>query len=322
MEESHKVTEALNEVALFLRDLDERDIRANNAADVLDAIANLPGVADLSTPTDLLKQMGRSSDYKLSGVTFIPRPKWLNRRDLFTLSADSNEFGGWRIPGHDDRSLIAKLEQQLRSFGENIDESNSDLLGSVIESELKRLELAKTDILLGELPFLPNVTLIHLVLEHDDGSLAPDEALFFGERVGEGGWNIESFDYSSGKIHQLNQKYGIQTAGHELLYLRYFMHVVRGDEGSFRVIDGRLRTDIELFIDSLDSTEVSASELFGNWKPLACVGAGPEGGLMYEAHVLYYGLIFQTLIEVRSDGTVEMLEDSADMEPIEELREA
>lgn len=276
-------------------------------------LAEHPDLQNLRVDADLSALVPAPIDGKRNGATFVTRPSWLVDRDLFTLAPDGDVFGGWHSPSPDDQPLMDALQLQLRTSGEERDASQEQTDAQAdMARHLDAITLADEDVLLARPPFMPDVTLIYVGIEGADGQTAIREGLFHAEFDGESGWSVTSFDYGSDQIHLLNKTFPLRVAGHELCYLRYFLQVVRGPEGAFRVIDRSLKQALFALMQQNDEAE-AADQAFENWHPLKLTGLGNDGGLEYEAYVLYGGAIVWVRFLVLSDGNVSMTDDIVQM---------
>ena len=183
----------------------------------------------------------------------------------------------------------------------------------------------------GNPAFLPGVTLARVAVPGLDLSQAADgppgpatvEGLF-NIREEDGGLKATSFDFASNELHKLNAEVGVRVAGHEKVYLRYFLRVVHGNAGAFRVVDARL---FEIAQDNLHdrygdkSDDENAEALAFDWHDLRFVGFDPKGGILFETIVLYKASIFKAIFSVLGNGMVNMLYDNQLVDNLEGLSE-
>jgi hypothetical protein len=263
------------------------------------------------------------------GAAFLTRPSWAMGRDLFSFDVFGAPQKGWYPPQSEDGELVRALERALHAYGE--DQSGASGAAATEESKaalahrLSTVNLSNEDVLIAVPPFLPEMRLIYVALSDPDGLQTAREGLFYGV-LDDGGseWLVESFDYTSPNLHKLNKKLGVKIAGNELCYLRYFLQVVRGEEGAFREIDQRLRDHIgQIMSDNMpaEDVEIPVDDLFSGWHPLRCAGAWHSGGLKYDAWLLYGGGIFQARFVVFGNGAVSMISDEPVAGPYSFLRE-
>ena len=62
------------------------------------------------------------------------------------------------------------------------------------------------------------------------------DAVFWARRQ-RAAWEVASYDFKSADVHRLNTEAPLVLDGQYLSYLRYFMHIVRADLGTFRLVD-------------------------------------------------------------------------------------
>jgi hypothetical protein len=143
-------------------------------------------------------------------------------------------------------------------------------------------------------------------------NLRVGDALFSIIQEEEGEYKARSFNFQSPEVHRLNYVVPLNCVGHELEYLRYFMYVVRGDLGAFRLLEGSALAE---------AREHLGPELEKRIKPTRFKRVAADGGIVFEANVLYGKDVFSSDLEVYPDGAVEMLEDRRIAQDIEALAE-
>lgn len=323
---SVSVSDALVHAASLIKELADQNFLAKGAAEELEKVAELDGLKGIEVDAEEVQRLVSDSTIgKRHGATFLTRPKWLDQRDLFSLSSDGAHLAGWNRPTPNDHAMLEQLQDLLKTEGRASSDGEAETSQDerdAVDARLSSIDIFNEDVLLAEPPFLPGVTLIHLALESSDGDHRPTEGLFFSRKNDEGEMSVENFEHSSPKVHELNASHpALEVAGNELGYLRYFLQVVRAGAGAFRVIEGHLLERISKIVDASGASDKTAADVLKDWTPPRFFGAGPEGGLLYEAYVLYGGAIFKTLFCVYASGMVEMLDDQPLLNPLEDLME-
>ncbi|CAN5667842.1 hypothetical protein BH23GEM9_BH23GEM9_30470 [soil metagenome] len=117
--------------------------------------------------------------------------------------------------------------------------------------------------------------------------------------------NLLRLDGSSGPIHQMNRRHGIQLDGDNAVgYLRFFCYFVHGDEGPFFVTDEVARRELMQASDGADlESLLPALE--------APVAEGPDelGSYQCEAGVWYATSLFTASFRISANGEIEMEND-------------
>jgi hypothetical protein len=144
-------------------------------------------------------------------------------------------------------------------------------------------------------------------------------------------WEVESYNLKSAPLYTLNDKAELIIDGHHLAYLRYFMHIVRGEQGPFRLVDRPERDRDWPFSPEALIERLGASGP-GQAKPEELIelrtrlhqprfdGVDGEGRLRYRACVIYGGELFHTDLALQQAGIIEMLDDDP-IRTVQELRE-
>jgi hypothetical protein len=133
---------------------------------------------------------------------------------------------------------------------------------------------------------------------------------------GSGEERLVPLNFKAQEIHQANQDAPLLIDGSEYDYFLFFMHIVHGEEGTFRVLQNDMLTFVQkILIDNGD--EGIANDL----RPPRFLRFTVDGSCIYTAHVLYAGAIFECKIKVRPDGMVEMTDDEMLCEPSDRLKE-
>lgn len=324
---SEAINDAVDKLSGMLR---VSDPRASALFKGLKEAAQIKELEGIEASGELVDALTRFDPENVrTGAAFLTRPSWVIGRDLFSFDVAGSSQEAWHAPRPDEAELVGALEQALRAHGEDERAATGDAATeparTALAKRLNSVELSQEDVLIAVPPFLPEMRLIYVALSDPEGVLSDREGLFYGVRDEDSGtWHVESFDYTSPNLHRLNQKLGVRIAGNELCYLRYFLQVVRGDEGAFRVIDRRFRDHIRQIIgDELraEDVEFSVDDLFGAWHPMRCAGAWHSGGLKYDAWLLYAGAVFWARFVIHSNGNVSMIEDKPLAGPFPFLRE-
>ena len=320
------LADALSAASELLEGFGGKSVKVGDAANALRELAQTSAIEKISIADDLYQRIVPSESKQHRGISFLRRPSWtvggVEGRDLCPFSAQSNGDMGWRKPTTDDGARIACLEQFLRAQarievvadGDGEKENDNNFLDPELVKLLNDIDLAPDSVLMLEPAFLPGLSLMHLEIKSGLSQEQPWEGLFFSKRDKEGELEVDSFDYSSEMVHRLNREIGIQIAGNEINYLRYFLQIVRGDEGTFRVIGTDLKNKIRDVVGDAD-------KVLEGWHPLRFVGANYDCGLLYTAYVLYAGAVFQSTFNVTPDGQVGMVDDISVSAPNSALRE-
>jgi DNA polymerase III delta prime subunit len=126
-------------------------------------------------------------------------------------------------------------------------------------------------------------------------------------------------DGSSAPIHEANDSESLELNDRTVLdYIRFFFYFVRGD-GGFALVESP--AELEAAADTGQGSVADVSEVLtlqearGSVKPLTVRSSEDAGTWTADATVAYQGGLFACTVEVRSSGTIEMLDD----EPIGEL---
>lgn len=218
-------------------------------------------------------EMGRSE----ASIRWAPRPWWKSEPDLPQigprgLASDWNQLN----------TMSAALQERL---------------ASLLRKE--GIALKDIDVHWLEPNFYTDVVLIHISEKQEEEFR---EAVLYATEGDGNTWNIIDFGYQSPALHSLNEKY-LDLAGHELSYLRFFMHVVRGDDGAFRIVDPDLWAQIAGVVEGAINHTASI--------PMGVVvrTLGTSGEIVFESTLLYDGSAFRVVLKLAPDGMVEMLED-------------
>lgn len=317
------ISDVLKEAARLL-EARGNSLRASQTADALVELSKLKLLQEYMLPEEVaLNAIPDRRSGPRTGQAFVRRPVWLVQRDLFPLTESDHPADGWSPPSSGDANLMHALTAFLRTLAADDDQDGEDsqkypAAGGALAPALGRFDPA-TDAVIAWPRFLPGAALIHVELDDGLGML---DGLFYA--VSDGGetpaWTIGSFNYQSPKLFALNGAAGLRLVGNELSYFRYFMHVVRSDDGCFRIIEPHLRKQLAEFITA-SVPELSASELFGNWQPVALTGLNHDQGLFYRTQLLYGGGIFESSFLLHADGGIEMDAEAVRYDPHPALKE-
>ncbi|WP_226623169.1 hypothetical protein [Alloyangia pacifica] len=301
--------------------------RRSEALSALEKLRTGAAFMDDPAPIDARDAFPTEARPPRSNAMFLPRPDFLQERDSWDLDPDTPD-GGWRKPRPRDGALMAALRKTIqneitaRTKGLCPDEViNTALLEHLAEEGLGDLE-----VYLGEPEFLPGVTLAHVVISDlpsgEDGRSVVLEALFNIRDEG-GTLTAISFDYTSPPLHEINTSVPVRIAGNEVAYLRYFLKVVNGSAGAFRVVDKRLFSLVQECIrtQATEPDSDAAKMLELGWHDLRFAGFNPKGGILIEAFILYQGSVFKSLFCVLRDGNVSMLFDNQLVKDVEGMSE-
>jgi ATP-dependent Zn protease len=123
-------------------------------------------------------------------------------------------------------------------------------------------------------------------------------------------------DGSSDPIHQVNESEPLEFSEQTVVdYIRFFFYFVRGDGGAFALIESP--DELGAPADDSDGRSEDQDEVLTlkdarqKVKPLLLRSIDTTGWWLADATVAYDGVLFVSSVAVRSDGTVEMIEDDA-----------
>lgn len=320
-------SEVLENAAELMRSLASKagSLRASEIALVLDELAQLDVSKSSNIPMELAEKLPPAvTDDPRSGATFVRRPGWLGGPDRFPLTASFDEDnGGWSTPDEADAPVVAAIQGFLRRYGQRQEEGEeASKHDEALSAKLSDIDLSQEQLTLARPQFLSAVTFAHIELDLG-AELGLLDGFFHIAKTDDGSLDVDSFDFGSSGIHLLNAKYGARIAGNELPYLRYFMHITRASEGAFRVIDRQLLDRLRgLFEEGSEAAEAFQKSILDIWHPPILTGVRHDGGLIYDAFVLYGGGIFKATLSLRSNGMIDMIDDDVLMAPRADLREA
>jgi ATP-dependent Zn protease len=157
----------------------------------------------------------------------------------------------------------------------------------------------------SRLSFYADHRLLKLAFTRDDAS----ERAFVLMGDGESLW----LDGSSGPIHEVNESESLRLSDETVLdYIRFFFYFVRGD-GGFVLIESPSDLDLpsvaaEAGADTEPDT-LTLQQARGSVRALELQSGESPGEWLADATVAYQGALFVCSVAVRSDGTIEMVDD-------------
>ena len=233
---------------------------------------------------------------------FSKRPKWLKIPDRPVFPAREGH-DVWKE--YDPRNAThKKLHQPLLNELQKVQGSDGFSTDSAKISYMR-------------LPFFDSVFLAHVEVKIGKRGRAWD-ALYSLEPSGKterSKWKAQSYDFMSPEVHRLNASRLFSIVGMEQSYLRYFVSIVRGDLGAFRLVDKELAQDLSKYLlrrknrqDNRENTELFIASLEGTEEPKFSRFSG-KGAPVLEAFVLYGSGLFRAWFALSPSGMVEMLDD-------------
>jgi hypothetical protein len=146
----------------------------------------------------------------------------------------------------------------------------------------------------ASLPFYPSAKLIRRV-DARDGSR---ETLYLGSVDDD-----RELNGASSPIHQANEEEPIRLSAENLVcYLKFFCHFVKGDEGSFEVVEDKGDPLLAPYAsdEALEKLEEVKFEI-----------AIIDGEIAYRAtsYIFYGKALFISKFKIKMNGNVEMLDD-------------
>lgn len=258
---------------------------------------------------DPTQEFGDESDLHGSeeaAETFVERPAWIS--DIWEKDA------GDRMPFTDAIPWERCGPQEVAWWTEQLIQQGDD----------GRLVLLPDEPLLGAATFWVSrpafygntARLLHIAGPESD----PRDGFFleFDARSDGGDRRILPLPRKVGNIHLANSHAPLLIDGCELDYFIFFMHLVGGSAGMFRVLQ---RDTITLVRSVLAGLDDDMAEVSGKLAPPKPLGITPTGAISFEASLLYSGALFTALLEVEPNGNVEMPDDDPLCGPIDALKE-
>ena len=143
------------------------------------------------------------------------------------------------------------------------------------------------------------------------------DAVFWARRQ-RAAWEVASYDFKSADVHRLNTEAPLVLDGQYLSYLRYFMHIVRADLGTFRLVDQPDRVPrhwpfspeaiARRVLPRKDASRADPTHQEA-LAPPTFDGIDSSGRLRYRVHLLYGGYLFVAEFALAQSGLVEMVSD-------------
>ncbi len=189
------------------------------------------------------------------------------------------------------------------------------VLGSTADSDLERL--TESALYSARLPFYEDGELIHAVATESAGSF---DAFFLVYRESSGSVperRCVVIPFTSPPILHANEHAPLLLDGAELDYLLFFMHLVGGEAGAFRVLHGRTLLAVRDILIESGNEAVAA----GTAEP-KLIGQTVDGSVVYQLYITYSGIVFRASLKLYPNGMTEMLDDQPLLDaPLESLRE-
>ena len=232
----------------------------------------------------------------IGGVPFSRRANWISEAfetgrpdgDRYSLSHSPYE---WRRLKDAEADSVKKAIHETPGF-----------------SDRSAFLLGKAELFASNLPFYPkkfDVKFIHAFANVGQENYDA----YFARYNADGDDQIQyvRFDFESELIHRLNEKLPLLLAGHEVNYLRFFMLVVRGQTGAFRLLERaaleHVISKIEVFRKSSGAGLVNVVAMPEAPKFL-CFDA--DGCSHYKVSILHDGCIFDATLKLSPGGFVDM----------------
>ena len=116
-------------------------------------------------------------------------------------------------------------------------------------------------------------------------------------------------DGQSGPIHAVNEIESLQLAADTALdYVRFFLYVMRGEQGAFVLIEA----PTEIGVDDSSVTGAEPPNLLeqrDRWAPLRLDGQTDDGRLRVRATIAYGGALFASTFALPENGEIRMVDD-------------
>ena len=124
--------------------------------------------------------------------------------------------------------------------------------------------------------------------------------------------NVTLLDWSNAPLYKLNQEAPIILHRDTILsYIRFFFTVVRGQEGSFVIVDSAEHVPWQ------DNPSPSARRAIGKMiKPLSLLQIDVKGDFICEASLVFKQSLFESKIIVSKDGEIKMSDQDLVIEDI------
>lgn len=125
-------------------------------------------------------------------------------------------------------------------------------------------------------------------------------------------WKVTSYNFRSPALHELNLKAPLVAERHPLAYLRYFMYIVRGAKGPFRLVD-EPRMGWPFSPSKLKNAKApdraAGARLGEKLHTPRFDGIDYAGRLRYKVCLLYAGNLLGADLAIDYSGVIEMVSD-------------
>lgn len=216
--------------------------------------------------------------------------------------------------GPGDRPFLGPgLDPWARCDAEDASALRTAVAGDLSETDRAQLETA--DIWHMAPPFYASATLYHAVLPGPRGA----DAFFLDHPVltEPAAARIHTaVRFTSPAIQAANAQAPLLFDGAEYPYFLFFMHLVRGERGAFRLVTEATITGLADLLRDAGRPEVA-----GRLRLPQFLHFDAQGGVRYGAQVLYGGAVFAASFRIQPTGLVEMLDDTPLCETIPALVE-
>jgi hypothetical protein len=125
-------------------------------------------------------------------------------------------------------------------------------------------------------------------------------------------WKVTSFNFKSPVLHELNLKAPLVAERHPLAYVRYFMYIVRGPQGPFRLVDEPRKGwpfSPNTLKKAKTSDQAAGARLGEKLHTPRFDGIDYAGRLRYKVCLLYAGNLFGADLALDHGGVIEMVSD-------------
>ncbi|MFC2967597.1 hypothetical protein [Acidimangrovimonas pyrenivorans] len=242
---------------------------------------------------------------------FLKRPRWLNAPDrpfqFSDLFKPENCWAAFDAQEAQHAAWSAAILQEL---------AKADLPAALPADFSGATPASPWRVAFSALDFLPGVTLAWVGCRGDDDDADWDALFSLSKQGGEeeagetADWIARSYDFASAEIHRLNHDTPLWLTGNEAAYFDYFMTIVRGEKGAFRVLTRRLREQLLAALNDeaggiADKARAKLETISDpEFDSLSLQGEG-----IYTAPILYSGALFRSRLAVSPTGEVRMDDD-------------
>lgn len=116
-------------------------------------------------------------------------------------------------------------------------------------------------------------------------------------------------DGQSSPIHAVNELESLQLTDDTALdYVRFFLYVMRGEQGAFVLIEMPTEIGVE-DPDAVGAAPLNLRELRERWAPLRLDGRTDDGRLRVCATIAYAGALFASTFALAANGEIQMIDD-------------